>query len=257
MSVVPASHPLRLLATSIPVFSPHSTSRQRHRPASDNIHLLRQLFCDVKPFPLFSPLLRLGDQVVDVFSDQLLLAVPKHPRKGTALFDQWLIGWRQDTLEACSAARNVIGTDASYKTQGVAMAAIIVLSNGHINYQSIWPCSAHSSFDGELQAIHDAVEYIATSLAGLVVIVADNEAALTSACSVARHSGFHISLAICKILAKWFAKSPSNRLHLRWFPGHEGLALNELADKLAGQDIPCVHPRSLETIASHKCRCCN
>ena len=76
-SVIPSSHPLRLLASWVPTFSPHSSQRQRHRPASENIHLLRLLFCDVKPFTLFSPLLRLGDQIVDVYSDRLSLALPK------------------------------------------------------------------------------------------------------------------------------------------------------------------------------------
>ena len=55
-------------------------------------------------------------------------------------------------------------------------------------------------------------------------------------------------------MAKWFSQSPNNRLVLRWFPGHEGLSINELADALAGQDLPCVHPRSTATTASRKRR---
>ena len=240
------------MASCTPTFSQHATHPQKHRPQSDNIHLLRQLFQDLRPFPLFSPLLRLGHRVVDVFSDRLSFATPKHPKKGTALFDQWLLGWRQDMLSICSAASHSIGTDASFKGLGVAMAAFVIQSQGQIIFQSTRPCSAHSSFDGELQAIHDAIEYMEASLTGSVVIVADNEAALSTACSTSIHSGFHSSLAVCKLLARWFHRSSENQLHLRWFPGHEGFLLNELADSLAGQDIPCVHPRIQATIASRK-----
>ena len=153
---------------------------------------------------------------------------------------------------ACLNAMHAIGTDASYKGQQIAMAAIVVQTQARVVYQSAWPCSAHSSFDGELQALLDAVEYIASSLQGRVVIVADNEAALAAACSTAPHSGFALSLSICKLLSKWFRQSPSNQLQLCWFPGHEGLALNELADSLTGQDLPCVHLPIVTTTASCK-----
>ena len=88
VSTIPASHPLRLLASSTPSFSEHAHRRQRRRPASDNIHLLPQLVHDFRPFPLFSLLLRLGHHVIDIFTHQLSFAIPKHPTKGTALFDQ-------------------------------------------------------------------------------------------------------------------------------------------------------------------------
>ena len=39
---------------------------------------------------------------------------------------------------------------------------------------------------------------------------------------------------------------------MRWFPGHEGLVLNELADSLAGLDTPCVNPHTHDTTASCK-----
>ena len=149
------------------------------------------------------------------FQPSARYCVPKHPTKGTALFNQWLIAWRQDTIKACQNAVHSIGTDASYKGQNIAMAAIIIQTQARLVYQSARPCSAHSSFDGELQALLDAVGYIASSLQGQVVIVADNEAALAAACSNAPLLGFATSLSICKLLKKWFQQSPSNQLQLR------------------------------------------
>ena len=252
VSTVPASHPLWLLASLVPVYSPHARAGQRKRPASENIHLLRSLVKDFRPFPLFSLLLRLGYCIIDHYMDRLLISVPPHPKKGTALFDQWLLAWRQDTLTVCNNAHYCIGMDASYKGEHIASAAIVVQFQQLLVYQSNHPCSAHSSFNGELQAILDAVEYIALYLQGRVIIITDNEATIKAAVSNSLHSGFHASLHICKMLHKWFCHSPQNHLQLRWFPGHEGLELNELADSLAGQAFPSVPPLAVPTSASHR-----
>ena len=115
VSTVPASHPLRLLATVIPISSPHARKCQQHRPISENIHLLHILFRDFRPFSLFSPLLRLGHRIIDLYNQQLSVLVPKHPKKGTALFDQWLMAWHQDTLATMTASSHFIGTDALIK----------------------------------------------------------------------------------------------------------------------------------------------
>ena len=132
------------------------------------------------------------------------------------------------------------------------MVAIVMQMTDLLVYQSARPCSAHSSFNGELQALLDAVEYVAMSLQGQVVIISDNKATLGAACSNAPHSGFAISLSICKILNCWFWQSEANQLQFRWFPSHTGFAINELADALAGQDVPCVPPPIIPTTASRK-----
>ena len=96
------------------------------------------------------------------------------------------------------------------------------------------------------------MEYVALALQGHVIIIADNEAAINAAVNNSLHSGFHASLHICKMLHKWFQCSPQNHLQLRWFPGHENLELNELANSCAGQDFPSVPPRIIPTTASHR-----
>ena len=60
-------------------------------------------------------------------------------------------------------------------------AAVIVQQQCLIIYQNARPCATHSSFDGELFALSDAVDFIALSLVGCIVIIADNEAAIKAA----------------------------------------------------------------------------
>ena len=91
-----------------------------------------------------------------------------------------------------------------------------------------------------------------STLDGLVIVISDNEAVIAAACNNSPHSGFTSSLAICKLLFKWFRHLPHNQIQFRWFPGHEGLVLNELADSLAGQELPCVNPPIVATTASRQ-----
>ena len=153
-------------------------------------------------------------------------------------------------LDACQQASYCIGTDASYKGQCVACLAVIVQRSQQTILEHACPCSANSSFDGELQALCDTLEYVTSMLCGRVLVIGDNEAALQALIDNSWHSGFPISLRICQLLKHWFISSPSNLLQFRWFPGHMGLELNELADALAGTPLPCVHPPLVSTLAS-------
>ena len=85
---------------------------------------------------------------------------------------------------------------------------------------------------------------------GQVLIIADNDAALCASIDTSHHSGFSISLQICKLLNRWFGRFPNNMLQFRWFPGHMGLEINEMADSLAGTLLPCVNPPIVITTAS-------
>ena len=115
ISTVPSSHPLCLMATQFPVHLTHATVwRQQRHASSENIMLLQLLIKDFNPFPLFLPLLRLGHRIADIFPHCLQLNVLPHPPKASALFEQWIIGWTQVTLDAISVTDFSIGMDTSF-----------------------------------------------------------------------------------------------------------------------------------------------
>ena len=87
-----------------------------------------------------------------------------------------------------------------------------------------------------------------------VVIVTDNQAVIVATTDNSAHSGFMLSLHICKALDHWFKQSLTNVLELRWFPRHKGLVINEEADALAASSFPAVRPRSVPSTASCKRR---
>ena len=168
--------------------------------------------------------------------------MPAHPPKSSPLFDQWLAGWCADTLAAVQAAGFSIGTDASFEGNGIGTAAFMVHCHHTLFHQLVRPCSANLSFDGELHALRNAIDFISLS--------PNNEAAIKAAINNSPHSGFPISLAICKALDKWFHATLGNMLQIRWFPGHMGLELNELTDAAAGSSFPRVNPKPCITTSS-------
>ena len=146
---VPSSHLLRVLATRLWIFSSHATlARQKKCSSSNNIKLLCSLFKELPAFPLFAPLLRLGHRVSDLYPHRLSINVPAHPKKGTALFDQWLASWLQNTEIAINSADFSIGTDASFTGQNIATIAFVVQQHRIDVHQHIWVCSAHSVWWG-------------------------------------------------------------------------------------------------------------
>ena len=162
------------------------------------------------------------------------------------------MGWRQDTLSAMGDATFSIGTDASYSGQNFAIAAFVVHHNHVVYHQHIRACSAHSSFNGEFLALYDTIAFMSASLIGWVLIIMDNLATMKAATDNSTHSGFAISLNICKVLDHWFQKLTDNYLEIRWFPSHTDLIINEAADTLAGSSFPFVCPKPITTTASRK-----
>ena len=102
--------------------------------------------------------------------------------------------------EICQQATYCIGMDTSYKGQCIAYLAIIIQRRELTIYENARPCSANSSFDRELQALCDAVEYATSELSGKVIIIGNNEAALQASVDNSHHSGFALSLQICQLL---------------------------------------------------------
>ena len=126
----------------------------------------------------------------------------------TTLFPLWLRDWKKDTQQAMLRSAYT-ASDASYKGAKGSTAAFIAISAGGFQHNHFWPCSAHSSFDGELTALYQAIQYAVGNLNGHILIIADNSAALQKAIDLSNHSGFPASLQIAKLLDKWFKSSTS------------------------------------------------
>ena len=249
-STCPKNHPLRHLASFVPIFSRHAhLKRHKRRLPSDNIRLLQAGVKQVTPFALSHPLCRIGSRIIDRFHERISIVVPVHPPKHSDLFQTWLQDWKAASLDAINAANFCIASDASIN-KGRGTAAFAAFQHGAEIYHHFRPCAASSSFDAELSAILDAIEYTSASLSGKIIFVIDNKAALSKATDVSSHSGFPISLQIVKHLSSWLQSNHTNYIEFRWFPSHCGLQYNERADKLACTPFPRVAPSPSVTTAS-------
>ena len=87
-----------------------------------------------------------------------------------------------------------IGTDASFNANKMGPAAFVVYRLGASIYKVVHPYPANSSFDGEMAALFDAVDYLLQHLHGTLLLITDNVAALQKMLDASPHSGF------CKFL---------------------------------------------------------
>lgn len=64
---------------------------------------------------------------------------------------------------------------------------------------------------------------------------ADNESALHSLLDTSLHSSHIMSVLSAKRAREWLEAEPNHTIHLHWIPGHRGIALNELVDRLTNE----------------------
>ncbi|KAF9051256.1 ribonuclease H-like domain-containing protein, partial [Panaeolus papilionaceus] len=92
----------------------------------------------------------------------------------------------------------------------------------------------HTVYEAELIGLTLTLEMVVEEdLKGLVRIGLDNQAVMkTLHDREARFAQGHWK-AIQVLIIKFLKRNRSNRIEIRWVPGHEGIAENERADEMA------------------------
>ena len=134
----------------------------------------------------------------------------------------------------------VIGSDGSYKIKGQGISAFVIQEQGITVYSRSCMVIAHSSYDAEMHAANQAIEYMAHHHTGRILFFIDNQSTLKSLFTTKPHSAFELSKSNCQIIADWIAQSPVNSVEFQWMPSHLGFHINKMADSLA--DVPVIGP---------------
>ena len=100
--------------------------------------------------------------------------------------------WFQKSYKDATQA-TIIGTDGSYKVKGQGTSAFVVMTDNDITHTHTQLVATHSSYDTEMHAVHNAIEYVTEFLTGQIIVFIDNQSAIQSTLNVKAHSLFEMS----------------------------------------------------------------
>ncbi|KAF8645583.1 hypothetical protein AX14_009207 [Amanita brunnescens Koide BX004] len=177
------------------------------------------------------PLSRPGDRVADRFTNRFSID-SYSPKKGSALFKAWCSDLAASISVLHSSGRPVIYTDGAFWNK---------TARGSFSFtcyhQGIWHnffnwCPAGSSFDSEIAAIEQAIQWACIQKLVDPVFLIDNKAALTSFFDTRIRSSHMATIRINSILLDRFTSHETASFTFRYCPSHSGFGGNDRADRL-------------------------
>lgn len=158
---------------------------------SNNIGIIKCSYVEVPSLFLRDPIACIGSRVLD-YSSHVRLNILAAPPRTSKVFEQWYRAWFQSCYEDAKEA-TCVGTDRSYKVKGQGVSAFIVMNGDNVIHSHTQLVAAHSSYDVEMHAIHNAIAHVTNSITGCIIVFIDNQAAIKSALHLKAHSLFEMS----------------------------------------------------------------
>ena len=218
---------LRWLPKSIARVNPR---RHAHHLPTDN-PLSRLSATGVKEqfFP-HHPISRPGEHIVDKYPDHLFFDLSA-PKRSSKLFDGWVRDLKNKITSLQAAGRSMIFSDSAYWSKlSRASYAFAAFHNSEWHDSFGW-CPAGSSFDAELAAFEEALQWTITQNIHDPIFFIDNKSVLTSFLDLDTHSSQLASIRINLILHD-FLSTTTSTLSFAYCPSHVGIEGNERADRL-------------------------
>ncbi|KAF8658928.1 hypothetical protein AX14_007678 [Amanita brunnescens Koide BX004] len=232
---------------------PHTISRtpprRRARHLPTNNPLIRLLAPEVREqfFP-HHPIAQPGEWVSDIYSNQIFFDLSA-PKKSSKFFDGWVRDLKAKILSLAIDGRSLIFSDSAYWTKtSRASYAFSALHNDTWHDTTGW-CPAGSSFDTELAALEEAIQWTVVRRIPDPIFFIDNKAVLLSFLDLNTHSSQTASIRINLLLHDFLSKSDST-ISFAYCPSHVGIEGNERANRLTKQGTalgPVVPVRILQS----------
>ncbi|KAF8630295.1 hypothetical protein AX15_003008 [Amanita polypyramis BW_CC] len=171
------------------------------------------------------------NRVVDLFHDRLKFENFSHPKKGSKLNDQWLVGFNAylDNLRT-SPDTFIIATDGSLDSSG-SKAGFTAWWNGQGVANKTFHVNAYASYDVEIQALESALIWAVTFEGAERILLVDNDSAAKGIWDTNSHNLHYISINAMRT-RPWPAKSTPHKITISWVPSYVGVPENEKVDSL-------------------------
>ena len=203
-------------------------TRPRHLP-SDNPR--ERLATDLvrEQFLPYHPLSQPGDRIADRFAS--LFSIDSYsPKKGSSLFKAWCSDLSKSISVLHSSDRPVIYTDGAFLNKTARGTFSFTCYHKGVWHDFYNWCPAGSSFDAEIAAIEQAIQWACTRNLINPVFFIDNKAALISFLDTRVRSSHMATIRINSILLDHFTSPNPTMFTFRYCPSHSGIEGNDRTD---------------------------
>ncbi|KAF8718447.1 hypothetical protein AX14_011825, partial [Amanita brunnescens Koide BX004] len=222
---------LRWLPTAIARTTPRR--RARHLPTDNPLTRLSATAVREQFFP-HHPTARPGERIADLYDHRLFFDLSA-PKRSSKYFNSWVRDFKTKIETLKKDGRTLIFSDGAYwtKTSRASYAfAAFHASEWHDHYG--W-CPAGSSFDSEITALEEAIQWAVVRRVPDPVFFIDNKSVLLSFLNLDTHSSQLSSICI-NMLLKDYLSTTDHVVSFAHCPSHVGITGNERVDRLTKED---------------------
>ncbi|KAF8663360.1 hypothetical protein AX14_006991 [Amanita brunnescens Koide BX004] len=218
---------LRWLPTAISRTAPRH--RARHLLTDNPLTRLSATTVREQFFPHHSTA-RPGERVADLYAHQLFFDLSA-PKRSSKHFNGWVRDFQEKINALKANGHTLIFSDGAYWTRtSRASYAFTAFHEGKWHDTSWW-CPAGSSYDSEIAALEEAIQWAITNHIKDPVFFIDNKSVITSFLHLDTHSSQLSSIRINMLLHDYLTTT-DNVLSFAFCPSHVGIEGNERVDRL-------------------------
>ncbi|KAF8703921.1 hypothetical protein AX14_014102 [Amanita brunnescens Koide BX004] len=210
----------------------HTPPRRRARHLPTDNPLMRLSATSVKEqfFP-HHPIARPGERVADIYADRILFDLSA-PKRSSKFFDNWVHDFKKKIESLKRDNRSLIFTDGAYWSRSSRASYAFTAYHSSTWHDHYGWCTAGSSFDAEIAALEEAVQWAVTRQIPNPVFFIDNKSVLLSFLNLDAHSSQMASIRLNILLKDYLSASPNLTATFAYCPSHVGIFGNERADRL-------------------------
>ncbi|KAF8730031.1 hypothetical protein AX14_005795 [Amanita brunnescens Koide BX004] len=198
--------------------------RARHLPTDNPLARLSAPEVREQFFP-HHYIARPGERVSDLYPHRLFFDLSA-PKKSSKFFDGWVHDLKTKIRSLVADGRSLIFSDGAYWTKSSRAAyAFSAFHNSAWHDTSGW-CPAGSSFDVELAALEEAIQWVVVCKISNPIFFIDNKAVLLSFLDLNTHSSQMASIRINLLLHDYLSQTDST-ISFGYCPSHKGIKGNE------------------------------
>ena len=176
------------------------------------------------------PVARPGERIVDIYAHRLFYDLSA-PKRSSKFFDRWVHDFKKKIEDLKADGCTLVFTNGAYWAKSSRASYAFTVYNTHSWNDHYGWCPAGSSFDSELAALEEAVQWVVINNIQSPVFFVDSKSVLTSFLDLDSHSSQMASIRINMIL-KDHLSTTDNILSFAYCPSHVGIEGNERTDRL-------------------------